>query len=254
MPSKSIITAAAGIVAATGIVVTVASLANASTSTSPTALPGYSLGYGQQSGGGRGPGGPGGAGSDIPVTGAELTKVTAAVKAKDSAVTVTSVRKDPDGSYDVFGTKAGAQVMLEVSKDLKTITARTGGPGGGRHGGGPGGGTHTPVTGAELAKVTAAVKAEDSAVTVTSVQKDQDGSYDVFGTKAGAQVMLEVSKDLKTITARTGGPGGGHGRGGHGPDGAGTPSGTGTSGGTGTLGETGTESNGTASTTAFRTV
>jgi len=46
----------------------------------------------------------------------------AAVKAKDSAVTVTSVRMDPDGSYDVFGTKAGANVMLEVSKDLKEVT------------------------------------------------------------------------------------------------------------------------------------
>ena len=138
MPSKTIITAAAGIVAATGIVVTVASLANASTSTSPTALTGYSLGYGQQSGEVRGDGGlQGGRGgsADTPVTGAELTKVTAAVEAKDSAVTVTSVRKDPDGSYDVFGTRAGAQVMLEVSKDLETITARTGGPGG--HG--PGG-------------------------------------------------------------------------------------------------------------------
>ena len=53
--------------------------------------------------------------------------VTAAVKAKDSAVSVTSVRMDPDGSYDVFGTKAGANVMLEVSKDLKTITTHTGG-------------------------------------------------------------------------------------------------------------------------------
>ena len=52
--------------------------------------------------------------------------MTAAVKANDSTVTVTSVRMDPDGSYDVFGTKAGTNVMLEVSKDLKTITANTG--------------------------------------------------------------------------------------------------------------------------------
>jgi hypothetical protein len=34
----------------------------------------------------------------------------------------TSVRKDPDGSYDVLGTKAGANVMLDVSADLATIT------------------------------------------------------------------------------------------------------------------------------------
>ena len=105
------------------------------------------------------------------------------------------------------------------------------------------------VTGTELSKVTAAVKAKDSAVTVTSVRKDEDGSYDVFGTRAGAQVMLEVSKDLKTITARTGGPGGGHG---HGPDGDG-PGAPGGSTGSGTE-SNGTQSNGTASTTAFRTV
>ncbi|KQU65439.1 hypothetical protein [Phycicoccus sp. Root101] len=249
MPSKTIITAAAGLVAATGIVVTVASLANASTSTSPSAVTGYAFGYGQQSGEGRGPGG----GTHTAVTGSELSKVTAEVKATDSAVTVTSVQKDEDGSYDVFGTKAGAQVMFDVSKDLKTITARTGGPGGpggrGNHGGGPGGGAHTAVTGTELSKVTAAVKAKDSAVTVTSVRKDEDGSYDVFGTRAGAQVMLEVSKDLKTITARTGGPGGGQG---HGPDGDG-PGAPGGSTGSGTE-SNGTQSNGTASTTAFRTV
>lgn len=139
MPNKTIITAAAGIVAATGIVITVASLANASTSTSPSALPGYSLGYDQQSGEGRGQDGPQGGGTHTAVTGAELTKVTAAVKAKDSTVTVTSVRKDEDGSYDVMGTKAGAPVMLEVSKDLATITTRTGGPGGRDGGHGPDG-------------------------------------------------------------------------------------------------------------------
>jgi len=69
------------------------------------------------------------------VTGSEKTKVTDAVKAKDSSVTVQSVRKDPDGSYDVFGTRNGSPVMLEVSKDLKTITENSG-PGGG-HGDAP---------------------------------------------------------------------------------------------------------------------
>lgn len=60
--------------------------------------------------------------NDTPVTGDEASKVTAAVTAKDSAVSVTSVRKDPDGSYDVDGTKAGATVRFEVSADLATIT------------------------------------------------------------------------------------------------------------------------------------
>ncbi|HNQ06958.1 MAG TPA: hypothetical protein PKH97_07220 [Tetrasphaera sp.] len=152
-----------------------------------------------------------------PVTGAELTKVTDAIKAKDSAVTVAGVQKDEDGSYDAFGTKAGAPVRVQVSADLKTITVETGM---GRGPGGMGGHAHTPVTGAELTKVTDAIKAKDSAVTVAGVQKDEDGSYDAFGTKAGAPVRVQVSADLKTITVETGmgrGPGGmgGH----HGMDG-----------------------------------
>jgi len=69
------------------------------------------------------------ASNDTPVTGDELAKVTAAVTAKDSSVTVTSVQKDPDGSYDVFGTKAGALVMFDVSADLATITSNTNGGG-----------------------------------------------------------------------------------------------------------------------------
>ncbi|MDF2146879.1 hypothetical protein [Knoellia sp. p5-6-4] len=87
---------------------------------------------------------------------------------------------------------------------------------------GRGGHAHTAVTGDELAKVTAAVKAKDSAVTVQSARKDPDGSYDVLGTKDGTPVMLEVSKDLKTIETRTGGPGRMHGQ--HGPGEQQTPS------------------------------
>ena len=78
-----------------------------------------------------------GVSADTVVTGDQAAKVTAAVKAKDSAVTITSVRKDPDGSYDALGTKAGASVMYDVSADLATITQSTGGHGG--HGGGHGG-------------------------------------------------------------------------------------------------------------------
>jgi hypothetical protein len=49
------------------------------------------------------------------------------MKAKDATVTVTGVRKDPDGSYDIDGTKAGAQVMYDVSADLATFTERAAG-------------------------------------------------------------------------------------------------------------------------------
>ncbi len=74
-----------------------------------------------------GPGGPGGC-ADTPVNGAELNKVKAAVAAKQPGVSVQHVRKDPDGSFDVMGTKSGALGMLRVSKDLSTVTERTGGP------------------------------------------------------------------------------------------------------------------------------
>lgn len=157
------------------------------------------------------------------VTGSTKTQVVSAVKAKDAAVTVEKVFKRGDGSYEVLGTKAGAKVHVDVSKDLKTISARTGGPrdggrgpgGFGRHGDMHGPHTHTPVTGAELAKVKAAVNSKDSAVSVERVAEDADGSYDVMGTKAKARVMVEVSKDLKTVSVKAGMPGHGP-RGGHG--------------------------------------
>jgi hypothetical protein len=188
---KRVAVAAAGVVTIGGVVLGAASLASADpASPSPSASSGASTESAR-------PGG-GGSSADTAVTRDELAKVAAAMKAKDSAVTVTSVRKDPDGSYDVLGTKGGADVFYDVSADLKTFALNAGG-GHGR--GGRGGGfADTAVTGDELRKVTAAMKAKDSAVTVTSVRKDPDGSYDVLGTKAGAEVFYDVSADLKTFT------------------------------------------------------
>jgi hypothetical protein len=217
---KKIGTVAAAVAAGVGLVLGGAALANAATTSLPGAVRAATTGTsgtteGQDDHGGRGPGGA--MHAHTPVTGDEATKVGDAVKAEDSAVTVTSVQKDEDGSYDVAGTKAGQPVFFDVSKDLKTVSARTGGPGGrGTGGPGKGGSQDTPVTGGEATKVGDAVKAEDSAVTVTSVRKDPDGSYDVLGTKAGEPVFFEVSKDLATVEQRTGGPGGRHG--GHGAD------------------------------------
>jgi len=149
------------------------------------------------------------------VTGDEAAKVSAAVTAKDSGVTVESVRKDPDGSYDVLGTKDGQKVMFDVSADLATVSQAQGG---GRGGAG-GGSQDTPVTGDEAAKVSAAVTAKDSGVTVESVRKDPDGSYDVLGTKDGQKVMFDVSADLATVSQAQGGQGG---KQGHGPRGGGS--------------------------------
>jgi len=117
MPSNKFVTGAAAVIAAGALIGTGAALSGAATGTvTPTSSATSSSPAGQPSGH-----------AHTPVTGAELAKVTAAVKAKDSAVTVTTVQKDPDGSYDVDATKAGAPVRFDVSADLKTITARVGG-------------------------------------------------------------------------------------------------------------------------------
>ncbi|WP_250007930.1 hypothetical protein [Actinoplanes sp. M2I2] len=187
MSVKKVGLAVAGTAAAGLVILGGATLADAATKTSATSS--TPNGYGHP-----------GASNDTPVTGDELAKVTAAVKAKDSAVTVTNVRKNSEGSYRVFATKAGAPVMYKVSADLKTITERQGG----HRGGGRGEAAGTAVTGDELAKVTAAVKVKEPAVTVSVVRKDSDGSYHVLGTKAGNRVMYEVSADLTTVTERHG--------------------------------------------------
>lgn len=155
------------------------------------------------------------------VTGAELTKVTDAVKAKDAGVSVQRVEKDPDGSYDVHATKDGARLRYEVSADLATITEAPRGPGERRMG--------TEVTGAEATKVGDAVKAKNPGVSIEHVMKKDDGSYHVGATKDGSRVMFHVSSDLATITQDTRGPGRGKGmRGGEGQGrpGPATPSGS----------------------------
>lgn len=138
------------------------------------------------------------------VTGDELTKVSDAVKAKYTGAEITSVEKDPDGSYDVRATKDGQSVMFETSADLATITEGKGpdGQGKGGHGKGGHGGRDTPVTGDEAQKVIDAVQAKESGTTITEVQKDPDNSYDAMGTKDGKRVAFDVSSDLGTITAR----------------------------------------------------
>jgi hypothetical protein len=202
---KKIGVLAAGAVAAGGLALGGAAMAVAAPATpSPGASadgPGRDGGHGHRGG------------KHTEVTGDEAAKVTAAVTAKDAAVTVTRVLKDDDGSYHVVGTKDGKRIGFEVSADLATVTERAARPG--RGPGGFGGGTE--VTGDEAAKVTAAVTAKDAAVTVSRVGKGRDGGYHVFGTKDGKPVHFQVSADLTTVTEGKAGPGRGHGKGGHGP-------------------------------------
>ncbi|HEY3438611.1 MAG TPA: hypothetical protein VGK35_13065 [Actinotalea sp.] len=164
------------------------------------------------------------ASTDTAVTGAEADKVIAAVVAVDANASITSVRKDPDGSYDALGTSGGSPVFYDVSADLATVT-KGGGGHGGPGGGGPGGASaDTAVTGAEADKVIAAVVAKDANASITTVRKDPDGSYDALGTSGGSPVFYDVSADLATVTAG----GGGHGGPGHGGPGGAADPGTGT--------------------------
>ena len=128
MRTNRIVSGVAAVVAAAGLIGTGAALSNAASTPSPSSTSTSTDSTGSEAGSEAGPDRSMNPNNDTPVTGTELAGVTAAVKAKDATVTVTSVRKDPDGSYDVFGTKAGANVMLEVSKDLKTVTTDAGGP------------------------------------------------------------------------------------------------------------------------------
>src|SRR3954453_2620655 len=117
--NNKVLTATCGIVAAAGLSIGAAAIANAATPAASTAATSYSTAYGALAD-------PGDRGShDAAVSGTELATVKATVKAKDSTVSVSEVCKDPDGSYDVFGTKAGNRVLLEVSKDLKTVTSNS---------------------------------------------------------------------------------------------------------------------------------
>lgn len=133
------------------------------------------------------------------VTGAEAQKVIDAVQKANPGVTITTVQKDPDGTYDAEGTNAdGSAARFDVSADLATITA-----GGGKGGPGGGGGASqdTPVTGTQAQQVIDAVQKANAGVTITTVRQDPDGTFDALGTKAdGTSVMFDVSKDLKSIT------------------------------------------------------
>jgi hypothetical protein len=121
MSARKIGLTAAAALATLGIFVGGASLANAeSGTTSSTSSTSSTAAAGAAPSGVAGQ-----ASQDTAVTGDELAKVTAAMAAQDSSVTVTEVRKDPDGSYDVLGTKDGSPVFYDVSSDLTTFTANT---------------------------------------------------------------------------------------------------------------------------------
>ncbi|MDQ4489444.1 hypothetical protein RBS60_04425 [Sinomonas sp. ASV486] len=66
-----------------------------------------------------------GGGQRTPLSSDELSKVTAAVKAKDANATVKDSWKDSDGSFDVVATSGSTTTKYDVSADYKTVTADT---------------------------------------------------------------------------------------------------------------------------------
>ncbi|GGK04171.1 hypothetical protein GCM10010123_37650 [Pilimelia anulata] len=60
-----------------------------------------------------------------PVTASEISRVTAALRLADPAVTVQGVRRTADGVFDVLSSRAGSRVMYEVSPDFGTVTERS---------------------------------------------------------------------------------------------------------------------------------
>ena len=113
-PNNRTLTAAA--VAAAGLMIAGgAAAANAATTGSGQATTGY--GYAAQGYGDAGRGGQRAPHEHTAATADQTAKVKAAVTAKDSTITVTTVRKDPDGSFDALGTKAGQQVRVDVGYD-----------------------------------------------------------------------------------------------------------------------------------------
>ena len=93
-------------------------------------------------------------------------------------------------------TTPGTQTQGTQTQGTQTNSAEQGARGAGH--------THTAVTGAEAQKVIDAVQAKNTGVTITTVRKDPDGSYDALGTKTdGTKVFYDVSADLGTITEHT---------------------------------------------------
>ena len=129
---------------------------------------------------------------------------------------------DPSPATSSSSTTAGAAANSgQAGADAGQAGANSGQPGAAGQAGGRGQGAgmhaHTAASAEETQKVTDAIKAKDSGATVSSVEKDEDGSCDAHGTKAdGSQVRWDVSADYATVTEGQGGPGGKGGQGGPG--------------------------------------
>jgi uncharacterized membrane protein YkoI len=152
------------------------------------------------------------------LTGTTADQVKAAVLAKLPGATVERASTETDGkstdAYEVHATKADGtrvEVLLDSSYAVTAVNAGHGrGHRGdhGRHGGpgGPGGSGETPLTGATLDKVKAAVVAYLPGSTVERATTENDGSstdaYEAQATKsdgARVKVLLDSSFNVTSV-------------------------------------------------------
>ncbi len=162
MNAKRMALTGAGIVAAAGIAIGAASLANASgTSGSGTDLAvnaGYGAVGGENGPGGQGMSGSGGGGhgngntdpskpmrsDEHLLTGDVAAKVTAAAKAKEPTATIQRVETDSDGVYEAHMVRTdGTHIIVQVDKSYAVTNVQVMGLGGqGGRGDGDGDGPH----------------------------------------------------------------------------------------------------------------
>lgn len=154
MNSKRMALAGAGILAAAGVALGAASLANAAGSTE---IAGYAGQNGNAYGApGAGPGGAEGRGGapngntdpskpmrsdEQLLTGDTAAKVTAAAKAKEPDATIERVETDSEGVYEAHMVRAdGTHIVVQVDASFAVTNVQEMGPGGpGGHPGGQGG-------------------------------------------------------------------------------------------------------------------
>lgn len=196
--------AAAGVLAAGAVLVPVAANA-ANNPVTPNATAEPSTGSGQQAPFGQRP-------AEEALTGDTAAKVKAAVEAKYPGATIERMEKDADGGavYEAHIVKSdGTRVTVQLDANFAVTGEQVGGPGGRGHDGrGPEG---TPVTGADLDKVKAAVTAKDSAATVDFAVKRTDGTYLAFTHKTDGTRTIYTLDASFAVTGTQAAPMGGHG-------------------------------------------
>ncbi len=158
MNSKRMALAGAGMLAAAGIAIGAASLANAAGSTEIAGYSGQSgTGYGAPNGN-TDPSKPMRSDEQL-LTGDTAAKVTAVAKAKEPNATIERVETDSDGVYEAHMVRAdGTHIIVQVDASFAVTNVQVmgqggpgghpGGPGNGAPGGGPSstqGGTESPA-------------------------------------------------------------------------------------------------------------